>query len=65
MMSENGNAPAAGMTKREAFAALAMHQIMHGAVLPTAENRAYYLPLAAAAACEVADALLAALEVTP
>ena len=49
-----------GMTLRDYFAAKAMATLMIGAVLPTKESRDEHLPLAAAVAYEVADALLAA-----
>lgn len=50
-----------GLTKRELFAAMAMHQLLRGAVLPTKQDRDEHLPIAGQVACEIADALLAAL----
>lgn len=50
-----------GLTKREVFAALAMHQLLNGAVLPTAADRAEWLPMLAGVACEVADAMVSEL----
>lgn len=54
--------PQAGMTLRDYFAAKAMQTLLIGAVLPTKEDRAQWLPMLSGVAYEMADAMLHARE---
>ena len=49
-----------GMSLRDYFAAKAMQAAMHGAVLPTKQDRDKWLPIAGEFAYEVADHMLKA-----
>ena len=52
--------PCDGMTLRDYFAAKAMHQFLHGAVLPIGFDASEELAMLAARAYETADAMLKA-----
>lgn len=59
----DGNLPdwqgSGGISIRDYFAAKAMHQMLHGAVLPKQEDRDKWLPVIAVFSYQMADAMIA------